>query len=44
MQRRAVFGTEASSSRRDKSSSLPQDEEENSNVIYIAVLQKLHPS
>ena len=34
MQRRAVSGIEASSSKKDKSSSLPQDEEENANVIY----------
>ena len=39
MQRRAVSGIEASSSKKDKSSSLPQDEEENANVIYSCALE-----
>ena len=34
MQRRTDYGTEASSFRRGKSSSPPQDEEEDANVIY----------
>jgi len=39
MQHRAASGTEASSSRRGKSSSPLQDEEEDANVIYSCALE-----